>query len=106
MEIYNLNDMIRGWFIGNFSPSAIRTSNFEVGVKRYLAGEREARHVHKVSTELTLVVEGDIQIGGTTLHSNEMIILHPEEPSEFIALTDSTLVVVKVPSVSGDKYVC
>lgn len=106
MELYNLKDMIRGWFIGDFSPSAIRASNFEVGVKRYSAGDREARHVHKISTELTLVIDGSVKIGGTTLHSNEMIILHPGEPSEFISLTDSTLVVVKVPSVGGDKYLC
>lgn len=106
MEIYSLKDMVRGWFIGGFTPSVLETDKFEVGVKRYTAGAVETTHVHKVSTEITLVVEGTVHIGGKVLHANDIIVLEPGEVSEFISETDSILVVVKLPSVSGDKYLC
>ena len=47
MKYDHLEDMIRGWFIGDFKPNIIETSDFEVGVKRYNAGDYEARHYHK-----------------------------------------------------------
>ena len=32
MQRFKLEDFIRGWFIGDFTPSIFRTQNFEVGV--------------------------------------------------------------------------
>ena len=39
MEKHNLNEMIGGWFIGNFEPSLLKTDNVEVAVKNYNAGD-------------------------------------------------------------------
>ena len=33
MRLYNLDSMIRGWFVGDFTPSVIQTKDFEVGIE-------------------------------------------------------------------------
>ena len=62
MEVANLKDMVRGWFIGAFSPVAHSTPAVEVGFKSYTKGDKEARHFHKIATELYYVLEGEGQI--------------------------------------------
>lgn len=104
MDVHKLSDMFRGWFVGDFAPTALRSEAFEVAVKRYRAGEREESHYHKVATELTVVVSGDIAVGGERFTAGDIIVVHPGEAKDFEALTDATLTIVKVPSVKGDKY--
>ena len=40
MQIYKLEDMKGGWFVGNFSPSAFQTEGFEVCYKKHHKGEK------------------------------------------------------------------
>ena len=58
MQHHKLSDMVKGWFVGDFAPVALRTPAVEVGVKEYAAGDTEAAHLHKVATELTVIVRG------------------------------------------------
>jgi hypothetical protein len=104
MRTLKLSDMKGGWFVGAFSPSAISTSEFEVGVKQYKAGDKEPSHYHAVATELTLVLEGTVVMFGEVFSSGTIIIIEPLESTDFQALTDVTTVVVKLPSLVGDKY--
>lgn len=104
MEKHNLNEMVGGWFIGDFEPSVINTSDFEVSVKRYLAGQSEERHLHKVATEVTTVISGEIEMNKVKFSAGDIVTIHPGESTDFLSLTDSTTVVVKTPSVLGDKY--
>ena len=46
MKKYRLEDMIGGWFIGNFTPSIIQTKDFEVAVKYYKENDYEQEHYH------------------------------------------------------------
>ena len=104
MKYDHLEDMIRGWFIGDFKPNIIETSDFEVGVKRYNAGDYEARHYHKISTEVTVILNGQVEMNGKTLGDGDIITIPPGEATDFKALTNVTTVVVKVPSSKDDKY--
>jgi anti-sigma factor ChrR (cupin superfamily) len=104
MKAYNLLDMLGGWFVGDFQPCVQQSPHVEVALKRYTAGTVEARHVHKVATELTLVVEGIITMNGEVFARNAIVVLAPGESGEFVSVTDSVLCVVKTPSVAGDKY--
>ena len=104
MKIYNLNEMNGGWFIGDFEPSIFRQKDFEVGIKYYTAGVKERLHVNKVSTEITVVISGRIQMANIILKKGEIIVLNPNDESEFEALEDSALAIVKFPSVPSDKY--
>lgn len=104
MNEANLSQMVGGWFIGDFSPSVVRTNQFEAGIKRYKAGERESEHMHRIAAEITVVVSGRIRMAGREWEEGSIIHLLPGTPSSFEALTDATLTVVKFPSVVGDKY--
>lgn len=104
MQIHKLNAMTGGWFVGDFEPSVVRTPHAEVGVKMYKGGDKEPAHVHRVASEITLVVKGSIKINGQWIFAGEMCLLEPGEAGEFECITDCTLVVVKTPSVKGDKY--
>ncbi len=105
MIIANLEDMVKGWFIGNFSPSLCQTNAVEVAVKRYNKGDAEARHHHKVATEYTVVISGRVRMNGVEYGENAIIVMQPNESTDFECLADNTVnVVVKLPGASNDKY--
>lgn len=104
MKRARLDDMTKGWFVGGFDPAALRTDACEVAVKRYRAGTEEAAHVHRVAVEVTLILEGEVEMAGERCCSDDILVVEPGDPSSFRALTDAVLVVVKMPSVAGDKY--
>jgi quercetin dioxygenase-like cupin family protein len=102
-----LERMIKGWFVGPFLPTAYSTRACEVAVKRYAKGEKEAAHFHKFGTEITLVLEGEVQMMSRVWKLGDIITLEPGEITDFVALTDAVTVVVKVPGVINDKhFVC
>jgi hypothetical protein len=105
MKVHRLDDMTRGWFVGNFEPTLYRTDAVEVAVKHYVAGDAEERHVHRVATELTAIVSGSVRMDGRDLGAGDIVVLEPGDPTDFLALTDVVLVAVKLPAVPGDKYV-
>lgn len=104
MQVSRLDEMVKGWFVGDFSPAAIRTASAEVAIKRYAAGEREERHHHKVATELTVIVEGHVRMNGKEFTGGDIVVIGPGESTDFEVLEDTVTVVVKLPSVRGDKY--
>ena len=104
MKIKKINDMWRGWFIGDFDPSVIRTSDFEVAIQNFSAGEKETKHVHKIATEVTVIVSGECTMNNVEYSSGDIVLISPGSPNQFSAITDVITVVVKIPSVSGDKY--
>jgi mannose-6-phosphate isomerase-like protein (cupin superfamily) len=106
LERHKLDDFTRGWFVGNFSPTLISTDAAEVAVQRYQAGAHEPRHLHKVATELTLVVSGRARMNGEDIEVGQIIRIPPGTAADFEAVTDVTTVVIKVPCVKGDKYLC
>jgi quercetin dioxygenase-like cupin family protein len=104
MKVHKHEDMIKGWFVGDFEPTAFSTKESEVALQKYKEGDIEQRHVHKVATELTLIVSGKVLMNGVEYGEGDVIVIEPGEATDFKALTDVTNVVVKVPSVKGDKY--
>ncbi|MGV7211134.1 hypothetical protein ACLB1G_25140 [Oxalobacteraceae bacterium A2-2] len=104
MHTFKLDDMVRGWFVGDFTPTALATQAAEVGVKQYRAGANEARHYHKVATEITLIQSGRVLMNGKEYRSGDIVVIPPMESSDFVVLEDTVTVVVKVPGAVDDKY--
>ena len=104
MKIIPFKDMKDGWFIGDFDPSVYKTKDFEVAFKTHKKGSYHAPHHHKVATEYNLLIEGSIDFSGKIVNEGEIFIFEPNESSIPIFLTDCKLVVIKTPSVLGDKY--
>ena len=105
MKSFKLNEMTKGWFVGDFSPVALKTTESEVAIKQYKAGEIELEHVHKVATEVTVIVSGRVRMFKQEWGAGDIIVIDPNESTAFEALEDTITVVVKTPSVAGDKYI-
>src|SRR5580692_4510253 len=104
MRHARLETMMKGWFVGDFEPSVLRSKEVEVAVKHYQAGDREDEHYHRLGIEVTLVVSGTVQMMGQTWEAGDIVVVEPGEATDFTAVTDATNVVVKLPSIIGDKY--
>jgi quercetin dioxygenase-like cupin family protein len=104
MNSARLDDMVKGWFVGGFSPTAFATDACEVAVKSYKAGDSEAAHYHKRATEITLVLQGRVRMAGREWSAGDIIVLAPGEITDFEALTDAVNVVVKTPGALDDKF--
>jgi quercetin dioxygenase-like cupin family protein len=104
MRSAHLKEMVKGWFIGDFAPTLYKTQVVEVAVKNYLAGDAESSHYHKISTEFTVVTQGVISMNNERYGPGDIIIIEPGDVTNFIALTDATTTVVKIPGAAQDKY--
>ena len=104
MTVASLNEMIKGWFIGNFEPSLLKTNDVEVAVKRYKKGDAEEAHYHKIATEFTVVLSGLVRMGGNIHGKDSIIEIEPGEATSFECLEDAVTVVVKIPGANNDKY--
>lgn len=105
MKTAHLNNMFKGWFVGNFDPTLYRTNDVEVAVKTYCAGDFERAHYHKIATELTAIVSGSVRMNGVEYGAGEIVVMEPGEITDFEALTDVVSVVVKIPGANNDKYI-
>ena len=104
MNQYKLKDMVRGWFVGQFSPTTFATGACEVAVKQYKGGDIEAAHYHSIATEITVVISGKIRIANREFGDGDIVVLKPGEIASFEAITDSVNVVVKIPGALNDKF--
>lgn len=99
-----IEEMIKGWFVGSFEPSVLRSYACEVAVKHYRAGDYEELHHHLIAVEVTVIISGTVKMAGRTWKAGDIIVIEPGEGTDFEALTDAVNVVVKLPSIRDDKY--
>ncbi len=104
MNKFFLKDFTRGWIVGDFDPTVLRTKDFEFMVRNYKKGEKEDRHVHKIAHEISVIVSGKFKMNGDILVPGSIVHLEPTVSADFECLEDGTTAVVKSPSVRGDKY--
>ncbi len=105
MEKFQFKDMKRGWFIGNFQPSAYKTDEFEVAFIKHYKGQLWEKHLHKKATEITYIIKGKIKINDEIFSSGDIFVIKPNEISDPSFLEDSEIIVIKTPSDVNDKYV-
>ena len=103
LRVAKLADFPSGWFIGNFVPTFSRQADFEICLKSFSAGDLEPEHFQEKVTEFSLVVFGNCRLGNVVLSAGEIVEVPAGISLSFEALSDCTLLVVKTPSVPGDK---
>lgn len=103
MIVNKIEEFTKGWFVGDFSPALIHSKDYEIAVKWFKAGESEPLHKQNTATEITVVITGQIRLGGEIFSKGDVITIPPGEFTEFESITDSTLVCVKTPSLPNDK---
>ncbi|WP_456310197.1 hypothetical protein [Serratia proteamaculans] len=104
MNSYQLDDMVRGWFVGAFTPSLFSTNEVEVAVQHFKAGDVEKKHFHKIATEITVIVSGKARMNGIEYAAGSIIKISPGESTNFEAIEDTVTTVVKLPGALNDKY--
>ncbi len=104
MTVTKLDDMVNGWFVGNFEPTLVKTNDVEVAVKSYIKGDKEGMHYHKIATEITVLVSGKVKMNDVIYNKGDIIVIEPNESTNFEALEDTVCTVVKYPGASDDKY--
>lgn len=105
MKKYKLSQMTKGWFVGDFSPTIIKTQAVEVGVKQYHKNDYEEAHHHKIATEITVIISGKVRMNGDIYEAGDIVVIEPGEATDFEVLEDVTTVVVKYPGAQNDKYI-
>jgi quercetin dioxygenase-like cupin family protein len=106
MKKLDIKNMIKGWFIGNITPTAFSTNNCEVAYKTYKAGDYDSKHYHKIATEITVIIKGKVLMNGTEYNTDDVIVIEPLEATDFKVIEDTQTIVVKVPGANNDKYLC
>jgi anti-sigma factor ChrR (cupin superfamily) len=104
MEFKKLNQFTKGWLIGDFVPVLFRNKDVEVALKFYEKGQKEPSHYHLIAIEHTVIIKGSVKINGETYMDGDIITTNPGESIDFYPLTDLYTLVIKTPSVIGDKY--
>tara|TARA_B100000242_G_scaffold294269_1_gene275872 strand:+ start:1926 stop:2249 length:324 start_codon:yes stop_codon:yes gene_type:complete len=104
MRKFNIKEMHRGWFIGDFLPSVLRTTLFEVGILKHQKGEEWPKHYHAEATEYNVLINGSMTVNNNLIKEGEIFVLEKNEICNPIFHKDCTVLCVKVPSIPGDKY--
>jgi len=104
MKKHKIENFTRGWFIGNFDPSILKTDQFEVGLLTHNKGEIWPKHYHSQHTEYNILISGRMLICGEIIEPGEIFILFPNEVADPVFLEDCKVLCVKQPSVKGDKH--
>ncbi len=105
MKILKLEQFTRGWIVGDFEPAVFQTSQFEFGVKKYLTGDEEDNHYHKVAREISVVISGKFEMNNKILVEGDIVLLEIGEASKFKCLESGYTAVIKTPSAKNDKYI-
>lgn len=104
MHIYGPDKFIGGWFIGDFADTVLRTQAFEVAYKTHRAGEGWPTHYHAIATEINYLLRGRVRVNGREMPAPLIYVHPPGEIADIEFLEDTEMIVVKTPSVPGDKY--
>lgn len=104
MKTNNIKNSIRGWFFGAFKGALVETEEFEFAIKKYEAGDFEAKHHHKIATEYTFIISGKVKMNDVEYWANDIIIIEPGESTNFLALEKTTTCCIKYPGAPNDKY--
>ncbi|MGP4123824.1 MAG: hypothetical protein ACTXOO_05315 [Sodalis sp. (in: enterobacteria)] len=81
------------------------TKSVEVAVQHFKSGDYKKKHLHKIATEITVIVSGRVQINGEILTAGSIVKIMPGESMDFKALEDTVTTVVKLPGTLNDKYI-
>lgn len=105
MKTYRLDEMVKGWFIGNFEPTAFKTDLFEVNCRVHPKGEQWEMHYHRTSKEINLLVDGKMIFNDVELSAGDIFIVEPWQISDPCFLEDTTVVCIRIPSINDKNII-
>lgn len=102
----------KGWFFGHFMDKDLLKSNLVEIAFQDISNQKpktEDKHFHKLSVEINIVLSGTVKlkINGErkTVSKGEFYIIYPFTTIEAVeAVGNTQLIIVRAPSLKGDKY--
>ena len=82
-----------------------KTKDFEVGYLFHKKGEVWDVHYHKHMKEINLLIKGKMILNDLELNENDIFVIDKKEIACPIFIEDCYIIVIKVPSVPGDKII-
>jgi hypothetical protein len=104
MKFDKISNFYNGWIVGDFEPSLITNSPVTVGILQCEKNHKADGHFHKLHTEYNVIISGKALIDGVIYTNGDVFIYEPMDKANVIYLEDTILVVIKYPSIKGDKY--
>jgi len=98
-----LDSMKRGWLVGNFEPSILKTDLFEVAYMRHKKDEYSAAHVHNELSEYNVLIHGKMKMNNEVIEKGNVFIVPKGMLTHTNFLEDCEVLCIKVPSVPSDK---
>ena len=99
-----LDSMKRGWLVGNFEPSILKTDLFEVAYMKHKKDEYWPPHTHNEINEYNVLIKGKMKINNESLEEGSVFIIPKGMLSHARFLKDCEVLCIKVPSVPSDKH--
>lgn len=100
----SLNNMTRGWLIGDFEPSILRTKDFEVAIMYHKKDEMWRPHVHNEITEYNVLLHGKMKMNNELIEKGDVFIIPKNMLTHAVFLDDCEVLCIKLPSVPSDKH--
>lgn len=100
MNLFNINDFTKGWFVGDFIPAVFRSEEIEIAHHFHKKGYVSEPHYHTESQELNYVVTGKVYASGYVIEEGMGWVYEAYENSDVIFLEDTNLIVVRCPSIN------
>lgn len=100
-----LSDFKRGWLIGDFTPSLIRTKDFEIGILTHKTGEKWPYHIHQFQDEFNYLITGHMSVNDLEYFSGDNFLLERCHLAVPLFFSDCKLICIKFPSIPADKKI-
>lgn len=104
MKFNNIHNFSKGWIVGDFEPTLIPNSPVTIGILHCKKGHAADGHFHKMHTEYNIIISGKAQIENVICNSGDIFVYEPLDRANVVYLEDTTVLVIKYPSINGDKY--
>ena len=80
MIVDKISRFTRGWFIGDFEPSLLKTKEFEVALISHEKDEYIPKHYHAIAIEYNVLLSGKMLINNRTIKPGEIFVFEKNEP--------------------------
>ena len=107
-ESYTLIDRTkytRGWLVGDFEPSILRTKEMDVGWMVHEKDEIWDFHYHQTCVEINFLVSGRMKINEEFIEPGQMFVFEKNIIACPLFLEKCTVLCIKIPSAPGDKCI-
>lgn len=104
MIVFNISETKGGYFLGDFEPSILKSSDVSIAVKRIFRGALDGGYYRKCDTEIVYIMSGVLEIDKKKYKKGDIILWEPQDVINIFAIEDSEYLLIKLPGSRNDIY--